>query len=277
MEGCVARRHLVKHRAERKQVGAGVERLTARLLGRHVGHRPKRRPGVRQMVHGRRGLLAIVAQQARRPKLGEAKVEDLHLPRPAQKNIRRLDVAVRDAARMGCVESLGDLQGRIEERMGGEGRRSARALRGAGPAVRPGADPLPQRRPFEQLHHDERLAIVVADFVDSADVRMVQRRRGAGFPQETGERLFVAGGIRRKKFQRHLTPKRGVLGAVNFPHAARTKPFQNSIMRYRLADQSRDPKVEITILCSRAFPCQRENRLQNHRARSFKLVGSHSD
>src|SRR5436309_8970846 len=58
-----------------------------------------RSPGVRQMVHGRRGLLAIVAQQARRPKLGEAKVEDLHLPRPAQKNIRRLDVAVRDAAR----------------------------------------------------------------------------------------------------------------------------------------------------------------------------------
>jgi hypothetical protein len=36
-------------------------------------------------------------------------------------------------------------------------------------------DPLPKRLAFQQLHHDERLAFVLADIVNGADVGMVQR------------------------------------------------------------------------------------------------------
>ena len=38
-----ASRHLVQHDAERKQIGARVERLAPHLLRRHVSHRAQRR------------------------------------------------------------------------------------------------------------------------------------------------------------------------------------------------------------------------------------------
>src|SRR3972149_4707224 len=36
-------RHLVEHYSEGEEIGAGVDLLAARLLGRHVGDRPERR------------------------------------------------------------------------------------------------------------------------------------------------------------------------------------------------------------------------------------------
>jgi hypothetical protein len=35
-----------------------------------------------------------------------------------------------------------------------------------------------QREPVQKLHGDERFAVGVVDFVDGADVRMIQCRRG---------------------------------------------------------------------------------------------------
>src|SRR5208283_433557 len=56
-ESLLARRHLVKHRAEAEQVSARIERFAPRLLRRHVGRRPHRRTGDRQIfaVDGKRG------------------------------------------------------------------------------------------------------------------------------------------------------------------------------------------------------------------------------
>ena len=45
-EGRDARRHLVQHDAERKQIGASVEFLAAHLFRRHVGHGPIVLPGL---------------------------------------------------------------------------------------------------------------------------------------------------------------------------------------------------------------------------------------
>ena len=43
-------RHLVQHRAEREQVGAGIEFLASHLLRRHVGDGAQRRTGAGQML-----------------------------------------------------------------------------------------------------------------------------------------------------------------------------------------------------------------------------------
>ena len=74
---------------------------------------------------------------------------------------------------------------------------------------------------------------------------MVQRCGGASFPQKARQRLFVLGGVRGEKLQRYFPAKRGVLGAVDFPHATRTEPFQNTIMRDSLPDQACNLKVEL--------------------------------
>ena len=108
LEGHAAGGHLVEHRAERKQVRTRVERLAARLLGGHVGHRAEGRAGVGQLVLGHRRHVGFPGpgDEPRRPELGKAEVENLHLARPGHKNVRRLDVPVSDAARVGRVERL---------------------------------------------------------------------------------------------------------------------------------------------------------------------------
>ena len=44
-----------------------------------------------------------------------------------------------------------------------------------------------------KLHGDESLAILLTDFVDRADVGMVQRRGGLRLALETGESLRISG------------------------------------------------------------------------------------
>ena len=54
---------------------------------------------------------------------------------------------------------------------------------------RPARDARLERLALEQLHHHELLAVVLADVVQRADVRMAQRRDDARFAQEAIHRL----------------------------------------------------------------------------------------
>jgi hypothetical protein len=57
----------------------------------------------------------------------------------------------------------------------------------------------------------------MADFIDCADVGMVERRSGAGFPAEAVEGLRVLGNVVRKEFQGDEAPKIKVLGPIPPP------------------------------------------------------------
>ena len=50
-----------------------------------------------------------------------------------------------------------------------------------------------QRRAFQKLHRDEGLGFVLANFVDGADVGVIQGGGRAGFAPETLKRLRVVG------------------------------------------------------------------------------------
>ena len=67
-------------------------------------------------------------------------------------------------------------------------------------------DAMLQRRAVQILHGDESFAAVVVNFVDSADVGMIQCRGGFRFALETAKRLRIFGHIVRQKFQGHKRP-----------------------------------------------------------------------
>ena len=52
-------RHLVKHRPERKQIGAGVQFLCSHLLRRHVGHRAQRGSRAGQIFSATAGSISV--------------------------------------------------------------------------------------------------------------------------------------------------------------------------------------------------------------------------
>ena len=109
-------------------------------------------------------------------KFGKAEIEHFGLPAARHKNIGGLDIAMNDAFCMGGIERVGNLDSEVEHLV-----ERKRLL----------ADAVLERLPFEQLHGDEwdRLAAVVhdIDFIDGADVGVIQRRGCAGFALKSFE------------------------------------------------------------------------------------------
>src|SRR4029077_4464202 len=89
--------------------------------------------------------------------LRQAEVEDFRSPLRGQEDVRRLDVAVDDALVMRGLEPVTDLKSDGEEFCEGKalGMRAREAVM-QGIAV-------------QQLHHDERLPLILFDLVDRAD------------------------------------------------------------------------------------------------------------
>jgi hypothetical protein len=103
------RRHLVQHHAERKQVGAVVQSFSACLLGRHIGNRPHRSSRRGELVHAdgsaRRSCRPLNHSIVLRSEFRQAKIKNLGLAALGDKNIRRLYVAVHNAAGVGSSAS----------------------------------------------------------------------------------------------------------------------------------------------------------------------------
>ena len=78
---------------------------------------------------------------------------------------------------------------------------------------------------------------MLADFVDGADVGMVERGGGAGLALEALERARVAGQVCREEFQRDEAAEFRVLGFVDDTHPATAEPFDDAVVRDGLADQ----------------------------------------
>src|SRR4051812_24266199 len=155
--------------------------------------------------------------------LGEAEVEHLHLALVGHEDIRRLDVAMDDAAAVGGVEGIGDLdavlrQGRVLDRLP--------------------ADLLVERLAFEQFHGDELLAVVVADFIDGADVAVVQRGCGASLALEALERLRITLEFAVEEFERDVAAEVDVLSFIYDAHAAAAEPTKDAVMRDVLTFQN---------------------------------------
>ena len=88
-----------------------------------------------------------------------------------------------------------------------------------------------QGQAIEELHGDETLSVVLADFVDGADVGMVERGRGARFAAESFERLRILRDFFGKEFEGYEASERRVFGFVDHTHAAAAELFDDAVVR----------------------------------------------
>ena len=138
VERALAGEELVEDEAERVDVAARRDLAAGELLGRHVG----RRAGADRFTGD----------------AGEAEVGDADLAAAVEHDVRRLEIAMDDAALVRGGESGADLPRDLE-----------RAI------FREAADAAEQRREIlavHVLHRQERVAVDLADVVDAADVRV---------------------------------------------------------------------------------------------------------
>ena len=99
--------------------------------------------------------------------------------------VRWFDVPVDDALCVGGVQRIGNLNPQFQHLFG----------RKWSPA-----DEMLQRLTIQKLHSDESLAFVFTNFVNGADIWMVQRRSSLRLALEAFQGLMVSGYIVRQEF-----------------------------------------------------------------------------
>src|SRR5246127_1299018 len=142
--------------------------------------------------------------------LGETEIENLGMPAFGDKNIGGLDVTMNDAFAMSGIESVGHFNRQAEQNVGIE---------------RFSANTMLQGNALKKLHGDERLAILLADVVDGANVWVIQGRGGLRFTLEAGKSLRIACDVLRQKLQRDKAAKTGVFGFINNTHSTTAEFF----------------------------------------------------
>src|SRR6516164_3695363 len=95
----------------------------------------------------------------------------------------------------------------------------------------------------QELHDDERLALVFTNLMDGADIRMVEGRRSTRLTLEALERRPVARHVLRQELQGDSTAELGVFGLVDHAHSAATELLQDAVVRNDLADHTKSSSV----------------------------------
>ena len=111
-----------------------------------------------------------------------------------------------EAPAMGGVQGIGDLAAVAQHLI--ERQRSP-------------LQPLRQRLSLEVFHDEEVDAVVTADVVERADVRVRERRDGLRFALETLAERRVGGQPGRQDLDGHIAAEPCVPAAIHFAHAAR--------------------------------------------------------
>ena len=200
-EGLPARRHLEENGAQSEDVRPRVRVPALQLLGRHVLKRPEDRALARQLgLRGQRGEGAVRA--GRRHRFRQPEVEQLHAGL-RQHDVAGLQVAVNDPLAVRLVERVGDLRAVAQHLLGRQ---------------RPLGQARGERLAFEKLHDQVVDLALAADVVQSADVRVGQRRDRLRLALEAFAQLRVVRERRRQDLDRDRAPEARVPRLVDLSH-----------------------------------------------------------
>src|SRR5580704_3958822 len=131
-----------------------------------------------------------------------------------QKEICGLDVAMNDSFVVGCVQGVGNLDADIEQRLQLES---------------PAKDHFPQSLAFPVFHHQEKATLVLANFVNGADIGVIQSRGGARFTPETLQRLRIVRQAVGQKLEGDKAVELQVLGLIDDAHPPAADFFQDAV------------------------------------------------
>jgi len=134
---------------------------------------------------------------------------------------------VDDAFFVGGVKRVGELDADVDGALNRKGTKG---------------DQFVESLPFEQFHGDEGPAIVFFDGVNDANTGMIERGGGAGFAEEAFERLWIAVGGFREKFQGDTAAEFGVFGFVDDAHASTAKLAEDFVVGDGLIEHGRGAK-----------------------------------
>ena len=146
----------------------------------------------------------------------QSKVENLGVAALGDENVRGLDVAVDDPLRMGRVERIGDLNRQTKQNISVDG------LAG---------DEMLQRHPVEKLHDQEGVAILLPNFMNSADIGMIESGSRLRLPLEARQGWGVFDNLIGQKLQGHISVEGYVFCLVDHTHAATTEFLEDAVVR----------------------------------------------
>ncbi len=186
--------------AEREEIGAGVVGAAADLLGSEVGGGPEGDAGLGQR-------LLVLGE------LGDAEVHDLGGVVFEDPDVRRLDVAMHDAARVRVLESAGDLH-QVEELL-----RQAQELAALDLAIEILAG--------EVLLDEVGDAVLESEVVDRDDVAVVEIAGDLGLAHEA---LAGLGVLRGAGLDRHVALDEWIVRLVDDAEAANAYLFKDLVL-----------------------------------------------
>jgi hypothetical protein len=143
-------------------------------------------------------------------------------------DVGRLDINMNDPRRMGRIERVSDLDRKRHQQIDFK---------------RTSGDALLQHHAIQKLHGNERLLAMPADFVDGADVGVVEGGSGACFAPETLERLRVTSNFFGQKLQGDKATKFRVLRFIDHAHTAAPELLDDAVVRDGLANHLRESYV----------------------------------
>jgi len=89
---------------------------------------------------------------------------------------------------------------------------------------------------IHELHGDERLTVLLADVVDRANVRVIERGRSLRFPLEAGQSLGVSGNFIRQELESNEAVQPRVLSLVDDTHTSAAQLLDDAVVRDGLAE-----------------------------------------
>src|SRR5580698_6388882 len=99
---------------------------------------------------------------------------------------------------------------------------------------------------IQKFHGNEGFPILLANVMNRANIRMVQRGCRLGFTLKTGESLRVAGNVFRKELEGDETVKPGVFRLIDHTHASTAQFLHNAVVRNGLPEHPRESYVRET-------------------------------
>jgi hypothetical protein len=165
------------------------------LFGRHVGQRADDAARSAQRL-ARREIGRLVAAH----ELGQPEVEHLDSTIRRDHHVRAFQVAMDDSAIVRMCKGLGQLHAVTDHVVDRQ---------------RPAGDPSAERRAVDDFHRDVGVAVGFADVVDGADVRMIERGRGARLAQQALPPFRIRRQITRQNLESDVARQTGVVRAID--------------------------------------------------------------